>query len=45
MEDWWVMQAVGIGEETLDVILTGMRSDVDGVEGEMIGIWSDDTVS
>ena len=42
MEDWWVMQAVGIGEETLDVILTGMRSDVDGVEGEMIGIWSDD---
>ena len=26
----------------MDVILTGMRSDVGGVEDEMIGIWSDD---
>ena len=24
----------------MDVILTGMRSDVGGVEGEMIWIWS-----
>ena len=26
----------------MDVILTGMRSDVGGDEDEMIGIWSDD---
>ena len=36
------MRAGWIEEETVDVILTGMRSDVGGVEGEMIWIWSDD---
>ena len=29
-------------EETVGVILTGMKSDVGGVEGERIWIWSDD---
>ena len=29
-------------EETVGVILTGMKSNVGGVEGEMIWIWSDD---
>ena len=34
------MRAGWIEKETVDVILTGRRSDVGGVEGEMIWIWN-----
>ena len=36
------MWDVWIVEVTVDVILIGMRSNVGGVEDEMIWIWSDD---